>query len=79
MQFYASNNPGCGMYAVGEAFETNYLAIGFPNDMPAALVQAVSSSIVRLQVRLLLRNMLCDTISTTKHMLLLCVAPSIFF
>jgi hypothetical protein len=53
LQFYASNDPGCGLYAVGEPFETNYLSTGFPPDVPAALVQAVSGSIVRLQVRLL--------------------------
>lgn len=43
------------MCAVGDPFETNYLAIGFPPDVPNDLPQSVSASIVRLQVSLACR------------------------
>jgi len=50
LRWMAANAPECDLYTVGQAFETWNLAIAYPPDVPDALGQAISASLIRLQV-----------------------------
>eukprot|EP00775_Hariotina_reticulata_P008417 gene8417-8601_t len=49
VQYFAAQATQCDLFPVGESFETFDLSIAFPENVPDALPQSVSASIVRLQ------------------------------